>query len=78
MTMDTQLSLEAQTLARLVRDRHSCRAFRPESVPRDTIEQILDVARATPVVVQHSTLARPHHRRAGGDRELSFCAGDAR
>ncbi|WP_409371243.1 nitroreductase [Mycolicibacterium fluoranthenivorans] len=48
MTMDTQLSLEAQTLARLVRDRHSCRAFRPESVPRDTIEQILDVARATP------------------------------
>jgi nitroreductase len=48
MTMDTQVSLDAQALSRLVRDRHSCRAFRPEPVPRDTIEQILDVARATP------------------------------
>lgn len=46
--MDRQLSPEAQALARVARDRHSCRAFRPEPVPRVTIEQILDVARATP------------------------------
>nr|WP_236147478.1 nitroreductase [Mycolicibacterium sp. CH28] len=46
--MDMQLSPEAQALAGLVRDRYSCRAFRPESVPHNTIEQILDVARAAP------------------------------
>lgn len=35
---------DAQTLARLVRDRHSCRGFRPEPVPRGTIDAMLAIA----------------------------------
>ena len=35
-------------LNRLLRDRHSCRAFRPDPVPRDQIEQILTSAARAP------------------------------
>ena len=38
------LPADTQLLARLVRERHSCRGFRPERVPRDTIEAMLVIA----------------------------------
>ncbi|EHB58038.1 nitroreductase [Mycolicibacterium rhodesiae JS60] len=39
---------ESDTLATLVRERWSCRGFRPDQVPHDVITEIVDVARATP------------------------------
>lgn len=40
--------LESGTLAKLVRERWSCRGFRPDPVPREVITEIVDIARATP------------------------------
>jgi nitroreductase len=42
------VGMESDTLAKIVRERWSCRGFRPDPVPHDTIEQIVDIARATP------------------------------
>jgi len=42
------LGMESDTLAKIVRERWSCRGFRPDPVPHDTIEQIVEIARATP------------------------------
>lgn len=39
---------DAESLSRLLDDRYSCRAYRPERVPRDVIERILDIAARTP------------------------------
>ncbi len=39
---------EAAELDKLLEDRWSCRAFRPDPVPRATIERILDMARKAP------------------------------
>lgn len=36
-----------QTLDKLLTDRHSCRGFLPDAVPRDTIERILAMAQKT-------------------------------
>ena len=36
-----------EVLEKLLRERHSCRAFKPEAVPRATIEQILTTAQRT-------------------------------
>jgi nitroreductase len=38
----------ASALASLAEERHSCRAFRPESVPRDQIYALLELARRAP------------------------------
>lgn len=47
--MATQSSAsQAGALADLISQRWSCRGFKPESVPRDVIESIVDVARRTP------------------------------
>lgn len=37
----------AETLATLLHKRHSCRAFLPRPVPRETVERILDIAQRT-------------------------------
>lgn len=37
-----------QELALLLQTRRSCRAFRPDSVPREVIEQVLEMAQRTP------------------------------
>jgi nitroreductase len=37
-----------EVLAALLKGRHSCRAYRPEQLPRPIIERILDVAARTP------------------------------
>jgi nitroreductase len=47
-TMGMQLRAEAEILGRLTKQRWSCRGFLPDDVPRATIEQILEIARATP------------------------------
>ncbi|WP_083579381.1 nitroreductase family protein [Tardibacter chloracetimidivorans] len=39
---------DAQALSRLLAERFSCRAFRPEPVPRATIEAMLELAQMTP------------------------------
>ncbi|MQP68329.1 nitroreductase [Niveispirillum sp. SYP-B3756] len=41
---DEALSPEAAVLSRLLAGRYSCRAYRPEPVPRDTIRQMLALA----------------------------------
>ena len=41
------LPADTLALARLVRDRHSCRGFRPEPVPRETIETMLAIAQGS-------------------------------
>jgi len=48
-TRDGQHSIEERigVLEELLGERHSCRAFRPEPVPRPTIERILTVAQRT-------------------------------
>jgi nitroreductase len=40
--------VDANLLTRLFTGRHSCRAFRPESVPRETIARVLEMAQRTP------------------------------
>jgi nitroreductase len=44
LKIDARLPADTQTLARLIRDRHSCRAFLPKPVPRATIDTMLSVA----------------------------------
>lgn len=44
LEIDPGLPPDAQALARLVRDRHSCRGFLPDPVPRETIETMLTIA----------------------------------
>src|SRR5579863_5231690 len=39
---------DAEVLARLARERFTCRAFRPERVPDHVITEILETARRTP------------------------------
>jgi nitroreductase len=46
MTMDTELR-PIDTVDRLLRERHSCRAFLPKPVPRAVIDRVLDVAQRT-------------------------------
>jgi nitroreductase len=43
----TDLPPDAATLDRLIRARHSCRAFTPEPVPRATIETMLRIAQGS-------------------------------
>jgi nitroreductase len=45
---EPDLPADAVALERLIDERHSCRGFRAEPVPRPVIERILDVARRTP------------------------------
>jgi len=45
MTNDTES--RAAVLAQLLNERYSCRGFRPEPVPRGTIERILEMAQRT-------------------------------
>jgi nitroreductase len=44
LAIDETLPAAAQALAALVRERHSCRGFLPQPVPRRTIETILGIA----------------------------------
>ncbi|MFE3292559.1 nitroreductase [Rhodococcus sp. NPDC059234] len=44
----TETTLTAHTLTELLDTRYSCRAFLPQQVPRDVIEQILALAQRTP------------------------------
>ena len=44
LELNDDLPVDAQALARLVRERHSCRGFRPDAVPRETIEALLTIA----------------------------------
>jgi nitroreductase len=44
----SQLNAEAVGLAKLVNERWSCRGFLPDLVPHETIEAILEIARAAP------------------------------
>jgi nitroreductase len=44
----TSVSRDTESLARLLEGRWSCRGFLPEPVPRETISQVLDLARQTP------------------------------
>jgi len=44
LAIDERLPADAQALARLVRDRHSCRGFLPTPVPRDRIDAMLAIA----------------------------------
>ncbi|MFE3055752.1 nitroreductase [Nocardia sp. NPDC059239] len=46
--MTTVETSETAVLDRLLDDRWSCRGFRPDPVPRSTIERILDIARKSP------------------------------
>lgn len=52
MSAASKLPLEdtpaAETLERLLRERYSCRGFRPDPVPRQAIERILTLAQRTP------------------------------
>lgn len=43
----TILPPDAETLDRLIRTRHSCRAYRPDPVPRETIETLLRIAQGS-------------------------------
>jgi nitroreductase len=42
------LTPEAATLSKLLAERYSCRAYRPEPVPRAVIEQMLQIAQMAP------------------------------
>ena len=44
---ETQLPADAETLARLVGARHSCRGYLPDQVPHATIETMLRIAQGT-------------------------------
>lgn len=44
---DTALPADAETLARLVRERHSCRGYLASPVPRATIDAMLRIAQGT-------------------------------
>jgi nitroreductase len=48
--MITSIDYEArfEAFASLVRERHSCRAFKPDPVPRNKIVQLLELAQSTP------------------------------
>lgn len=45
--MSVSLETRYDALYQLLHDRYSCRGFRPDPVPRDTIEQILQAAQRT-------------------------------
>jgi nitroreductase len=47
MTTDAVLPADAETLARLIAARHSCRGYLPTPVPRGTIETMLRLAQST-------------------------------
>lgn len=48
-TVDTTAQgTDAAALARVLKGRRSCRGFRPDPVPRETITRILDLARTSP------------------------------
>lgn len=47
LRIDENLPADTQALARLVRDRHSCRAFLPAPVPRATIDAMLAIAQGS-------------------------------
>lgn len=47
LRIDEGLPADTQALARLIRDRHSCRAFLPASVPRETIDTMLSIAQGS-------------------------------
>jgi nitroreductase len=44
---DAPLPPDAETLARLIRARHSCRGYLPDQVPRETIETMLRLAQGS-------------------------------
>jgi nitroreductase len=46
--MNQRPSGDAGTLEKIVKERWSCRGFLPAQVPREVIEQILDIARSAP------------------------------
>jgi nitroreductase len=46
--MTTTESTQSATLGKLLEDRWSCRGFLPDSVPRTTIEEVLDLAGQSP------------------------------
>jgi nitroreductase len=46
--MGGQLTTEAEILAKIANERWSCRGFRSDPVPHETIDQILDIARTAP------------------------------
>ena len=45
--MTQENASRADVLAQLLTERHSCRAFRPDPVPRETVERILAIAQRT-------------------------------
>jgi nitroreductase len=47
LRIDEALPADTRALARLVRDRHSCRAFLPAPVPRATIDAMLAIAQGS-------------------------------
>jgi nitroreductase len=47
LALDTQLPADAETLARLIRERHSCRGYLPPQVPRETIDTMLAIAQGS-------------------------------
>lgn len=46
--MNTEPRARADLLEQLARDRYSCRAFRPDALPRATIDRILTIAQRSP------------------------------
>ncbi len=44
LALDTRLPADAETLARLISERHSCRGYLPRQVPRETIDTMLAIA----------------------------------
>lgn len=47
LRIDEALPADTRALARLIRDRHSCRAFLPTPVPRATIDAMLAIAQGS-------------------------------
>ena len=72
---------DLNVLQRLATGRASCRAYRPESVPQDVIETLLDVAARSPswcnVQPWHVAVISGEARRALGERLLAAHDGGA-
>jgi nitroreductase len=47
ITSNTTTAGDAEALSRLLAERYSCRGFKPQEVPRETIERILQTAQRT-------------------------------
>jgi len=80
-TASQQLPEPAETLDRLLRDRYSCRAFRPDPVPRETIARIVEIAGRSPswcnVQPWHLTIVGGNRLTALSERLLAHARSHA-